>query len=384
MSSAVHKFGGSSLQSVDALNQVADIIAASPSGESDSIALVLLGYGNIGRQLVSCLSQQLAVINRQAKKPLQLVAIANSRHYIFDPQGLMLAQAEQALGRSHLSTDDIGRSLELLGQRRVAVIDVTASAAVADHYQDFFARGWDVISAGKLGMTLPSSHYRHLCRLVKRHDCRWLSNVSCGAGLPVQQTLRELVLAGDRIERINGVFSGSLSWILANYDGSEGFSAVVAKAKRLGLTEPDPREDLSGKDVQRKLLILARTLGLTLDLEDIELTPLIPAHFLDLTAEQFAAAAADLDSYMQQQWQQANAQGLRLCYRAELALEPLVAYVGLSLVGATEPLGGLLPADNMVVIESQWYHSNPLLIRGPGAGIEVTAAGIVADLLRLG
>ena len=362
--------------------------------ESPVISLVLLGYGNIGRKLTQILSQQLDNINRISKSKLQLVAVANSRHYTFNPQGIDLTAGvddiDQALAQSTLTTKDIEQSLVLLDDRRVAIVDVTASPDVASLYQGFFSKGRDVISACKLGITLPSAEYQQLLQLAKDNNSTWLSNVTCGAGLPIQQSISDLVLSGDKISNIAGLFSGSLSWILNRYDGKTSFSTVVAQAKALGLTEPDPRDDLSGKDVQRKLLIIARTMGLNLDLADIALTPLIPEHFLDLSVEAFAASSETLDREMLQKWQAADEQGLQLCYAGELRFvqqqgqtQLLDASVGISFRGVSDPLINVSAADNIVVIRSQWHEANPLIIRGPGAGVEVTAAGIVADLIKL-
>jgi len=181
-----------------------------------------------------------------------------------------------------------------------------------------------------------------------------------------------------------------LSWILNQFDGKKPFSKVVAEAKALGLTEPDEREDLSGQDVQRKLLIIARTIGVKLDLEQIQLTPLIGAQFFDLTEQEFANSSAEIDILMQQKWQHADSQGLRLCYSGELVfgrqgddVSIIEASVGLSFRAPDEPLVNISAADNIAVIRSKWHQQNPLILRGPGAGIEVTAAGIVADLIKL-
>ncbi len=354
------------------------------------INLVLLGYGNIGRKLTDILSQQLGLINSRAKSKIQLVAVANSTNYIFDAQGLELDVVDQALAASSHKTVDIEHSLLAIDDQQLAIVDVTASQDVANLYETFFSKGRDVISASKLGITLPHTDYAQLLQLAKSNHSQWLSNVTCGAGLPIQQSISDLVLSGDKINSVSGLFSGTLSWILNRYDGKTPFSSVVAQAKKLGLTEPDPRDDLSGKDVQRKLLIIARTMGLTLDLEQIRLTPLIPEHFLALSAEDFAAASDELDQYMQQKWQQANEQNMKLCYSGQLNFTQLQgelqlqeAEVGLSFRKVTDPLTNVSPADNIVVIHSDWHRSNPLIIRGPGAGINVTAAGIVADIIKL-
>jgi aspartokinase/homoserine dehydrogenase 2 len=301
-----------------------------------------------------------------------------------------LNTASQTLAQSGLLAADLENDLSKIDHQQLAIVDVTASSVVAQHYSEHFSQGRHVISANKLGLTLPHEEYEQLCQLADANGCQWLSNTTCGAGLPIQQSIDDLCISGDKISTIDGVFSGSLSWILNQYDGNVSFSKVVEQAKAIGLTEPDPRDDLCGKDVQRKLLIIARTMGLSVDLEQIELSPLIPAEFFKLSTDEFAKCSEQIDLFMQQKWLHANAQGLKLCYCGELSFKQVdgetvlnEARVGLSFRAPTDPLAGIGPADNIAVLRSGWHEANPLVIRGPGAGIEVTAAGIVADLMKL-
>jgi aspartokinase/homoserine dehydrogenase 2 len=355
-----------------------------------TLSLVLVGCGNIGRKLVDILSNQLDNINRRAKNQLKVVGISNSKRYIFDADGVNLETAEQALLGSTLKSVDIEQDLQSIGDSQIVIVDVTASSVVTEQYSSHLDKGRHIVSANKLGLTLPTGQYDKLRHLAATNHCQWLSNVTCGAGLPIQQSIEDLCIAGDQIKSIDGIFSGSLSWILSQYDTTTAFSEVVDEAKAIGFTEPDPRDDLSGKDVQRKLLIIARTMGLSLDLEQIQLSPLIPAEFLSLPADEFAKCRTELDLHMQQKWQQANAQGLKLCYCGELSFKQdgdktvlVEGRVGLSFRAADDPLVGICAADNIAVIRSDWHDSNPLIIRGPGAGINVTAAGIVTDLIKL-
>jgi len=184
---------------------------------------------------------------------------------------------------------------------------------------------------------------------------------------------------------LSGVFSGTLSWLCCEYDGSAPFSELLLQAKDMGYTEPDPREDLSGRDVQRKLLILAREVGLTLDLDDIELTPMMPLELAQGDWQSFLDKRDVLDAYMEEKLIQAAKDNLVLRYVAELNLteNKLIAKVGLSAVAKDDPLATLKAGDNIFVINSQWYQENALVIQGPGAGKEVTAAGIHSDLYWL-
>lgn len=354
------------------------------------IGLVLVGYGNIGRKLTEILHQRLESINGNAKTKLKVVAVSNSSKYVFDGAGLELERIDELLKQSQKANYNIERDLSLINDMPLAVVDLTANENVAKQYSRHFNKGRHVISANKLGLTFDHALYEQICESADNHDCRWLSNVTCGAGLPIQQSIADLQQAGDKVKRIEGVFSGTLSWLLGNFDGTGSFSAVVDRAKSLGLTEPDPRDDLSGKDVQRKLLILARTAGLKLSLEDIELAPLLPLDFLELSEQAYHDSREEIDRFMQEKWYQANAQGLSLCYSAELVFKQIngktclqEARVGLSFRDAQDPLVNIAPADNIALIQSDWHDSNPLIIRGPGAGIEVTAAGVVSDLLKL-
>ena len=242
--------------------------------------------------------------------------------------------------------------------------------------------GCHLISANKQGVTLPLPQYQQIIATVAEQQVSWQANTTCGAGLPVQRLLQELQSSGDQIRQISGIFSGTLSWLLCKYDGSAPFSEFVIQAQAEGLTEPDPRDDLSGKDVQRKLLVLARELGLSLDISDIALTPLLPAGLDTLSWDEFWARRAELDNALADTYVSATAAGKVLRYVATLAVTPQgpKARVELLTVAPDHPLAAIQACDNVFVLESDWYQANPLVLKGPGAGRQVTAGGIHADL----
>lgn len=375
----------------------ADIFVANTrqiSSEQNQVYVAIYGCGNIGRELLRILERRLEVINSRVSQKIIVVAICNSRHFIFNESGINLNSADELLTLKDKDSINSVRNLEGhldgIKQGRVCIVDVTASGDVSANYGHHFIKGRHIISASKLALTLPRENYNRLESLAQTNDCQWLSNVSCGAGLPIAQCISDLALSGDKLKSIEGVLSGSLSWILTQFDGTKSFSKVVREAKALGLTEPDPRDDLSGKDVQRKLLIIARTLGISLDLDKIQLSPLIPAKYFELDEQAFSQCDDEIDLFMKDKWKHAKEQGMKLCYGAEIKfgrerenLSLLEASVGLSFRSITDSMVGISAADNIVVIRSDWHNDNPLIIRGPGAGIEVTAAGIISDLVRL-
>ncbi|MGS0728131.1 bifunctional aspartate kinase/homoserine dehydrogenase II, partial [Shewanella sp. 0m-11] len=213
----------------------------------------------------------------------------------------------------------------------------------------------------------------------------WRYNASCGAGLPVQHALNDLHNSGDSIEAVGGIFSGTLCWLFENFDAKKPFSELVIEARGLGITEPDPRDDLSGRDMQRKLLILAREIGFEIELEDIELKSLVPANLAELPLEQFLSRICELDEDMQQQFEAAAEQDKVLRYVASLDKVDgkLKAEVSLQWVDNSHPYANLTPGDNVFVIRSEFYQDNPLIIRGPGAGRLVTAAAVQSDLAHI-
>ena len=211
---------------------------------------------------------------------------------------------------------------------------------------------------------------------------QWRYNATVGAGLPIQSSIQMLRQSGDRIQGVSGIFSGTLSWLFQQYDGTRPFSELVDEAWQHGLTEPDPREDLSGQDVRRKLLILAREAGFELDSADIELENLVPVALRKVSADQFMDRLKELDDPIQTAFEGARRVGKVLRYVARFEHDGK-ARVGLEALEPHHPFANLLPCDNVFAIESDSYRTNPLVIQGPGAGREVTAAAIQYDLWQI-
>lgn len=346
------------------------------------LQLVVAGTGNVGAEFLSMLATQQQRF--AAKLKLNLAAVLNSRRAVLaDNIAPTDWQTALAAGDSW-HAEQLTAYLQALPAPKV-LIDITPSGDFARLYPVFIAAGCDIISANKQGVTLPGAEYQQIKQALAQHQRQWLSNTTCGAGIPVQRTLQELLSAGDQIAEVSGIFSGTLSWLLCQYDGSKPFSDFVLEAQQAGLTEPDPRDDLSGKDVQRKLLVLARELGVTLELDDIKLQPLLPEGLEHGNWQDFWAQRGILDTELSAVFAKAKAQGEVLRYVAVLSLEPgkVSASVSLQQVGLEHALAAIAPCDNVFVIRSGWYNANPLVLKGPGAGRVVTAGGLHADLAVL-
>ena len=204
---------------------------------------------------------------------------------------------------------------------------------------------------------------------------------TCGAGLPTMESLRRILDSGDHIKQVQGQFSGTLGYILSGLQEGGKLSDIVAEAKSLGYTEPDPRDDLSGVDVARKALIIARCMGSRINLSDVEIEPLFPDEFSDLSIEEFMRRLPELDEEMLGKVKAADAKGCRLRYAA--VVNPDSVKVGLVEVEEGSPLAGLSGTDNLVSYQTEWYSESPMVISGPGAGIDVTAGGVLSDIVML-
>lgn len=345
------------------------------------VNLVVLGKGLVGSAWLEGFTEQKAKLKGLAD--VNVVAVANSTRFILDVNGVTKEQIVNFKQHSN-----VGELNQLIGQvsecqlPNVVVLDLTASSLVADNYLEFAQRGWNVISANKIPLTKSIERHKLLVQTFKQHALFWGINATVGAALPIQSSLSELLQAGDKINHVSGVFSGSLSYLLANYDGEQSFTELVREAKEAGVTEPDPRDDLSGTDVQRKLLILARVAGYSLSLEDIQVQPLLPKELLEGDLNAFWSNKTAIDSYMADQYQDAAQKGLKLAYQAKATFVDKVVEGEVKLValGANNALTQLTPSDNVFTLNTDFYQQNPLIIRGPGAGAVVTATAVNIDL----
>ncbi len=262
------------------------------------------------------------------------------------------------------------------------IVDCTASDSVAMTYPDFFAAGFHVVAANKKANTADMAYYRRLRQAMHRYNRQFLYETNVGAGLPVIDTFRNLLRAGDRLHRFSGILSGSLSYIFGQLDAGMTLSQAVAEAREKGFTEPDPREDLSGMDVARKVLIIAREAGYDMELEDISIESLVPDALMQATdVEAFMQRLPEADAVMAQRVKAAAAKGQVLRYVGQV--DENGARVSVQSVGVDDPLYGVIDGENALAFYSHYYSPIPMVLRGYGAGSEVTAAGIFSDVMKI-
>jgi len=357
------------------------------AGPRMRIGVLLLGVGNIGEAWIDLFKRASPALNRELEASVELVGLVGSKKALISNDGINLETWQQDYQQQAVEWDyePLFDQLALLSCDEIVALDISASAALTLQYPALFARGINVVSANKLAGSGPLPFYRELKQQLSNRRLFWRYNASCGAGLPIQHALNDLRNSGDTIEAVGGIFSGTLCWLFEHYDASKLFSELVLQARGLGITEPDPRDDLSGRDMQRKLLILAREIGLALELDDISLNSLVPKALADLSLEDFLPRISELDDDLLQQYMAAAEQNKVLRYVASLDKVDgkIHAEVGLQWVDSNHPYANLTPGDNVFVIRSAFYQGNPLIIRGPGAGREVTAAAVQSDLVHI-
>jgi aspartokinase/homoserine dehydrogenase 1 len=263
------------------------------------------------------------------------------------------------------------------------ILDCSASGEVAEQYPRWLGAGIHVVTPNKRANSGPLDLYDELHEARRAGGSHYLYEATVGAGLPIIQTLRDLRETGDEIRRIEGIFSGTLAYLFNVWDGKQPFSAVVRDAKTNGYTEPDPRDDLSGTDVARKLVILGREMGLRLELSGVELEGLIPPSLGVCGVDEFMARLSELDAPMLSRLEAARAKGCVLRYVAALDAASQRATVGLVELERSHPFANINLTDNVVRFVTSRYDRNPLVVQGPGAGPAVTAGGVFADLLRV-
>jgi aspartokinase/homoserine dehydrogenase 1 len=350
-----------------------------------TVSIGVLGPGSVGGALLEQLAAASETLREKFNLDLRVRAIAGSSRMLLDEQRLDLrswrerlrgAAEPMQLDRlvSHVQADYLPHSV---------LIDCTASQAVADRYSDWLRRGIHVITPNKRAHSGPIAYYEELKRVSRAANTHFLYEATVGAGLPVIQTLKDLVATGDEIRSISGIFSGTLAYLFNVFDGSKAFSQIVRDAKARGYTEPDPRDDLSGTDVARKAVILAREAGLKLELADVAVESLVPPALANASVDEFLARLPDFDAPMAERVTRARRENQVLRYVAEVDVRAGTAQVRLQSFPPSHPFANISLTDNIVQFVTGRYCDNPLIVRGPGAGPAVTAAGIFADLLRL-
>ncbi|MEZ9700807.1 bifunctional aspartate kinase/homoserine dehydrogenase II [Vibrio sp. 10N.261.46.E12] len=349
------------------------------------VAIALCGKGNIGSSWLSLFAEQKAELEKRRGMNFELVAVVDSQTYWFDDQGIDATSVSKRFDDEAIANngnDWLERLGSIQGYDEAVVLDVTASPVLAAKYLQIAQQGIHLISANKVAGSASSEYYHQVQDAFAKISRHWLYNATVGAGLPINHTVRDLRESGDDIIALSGIFSGTLSWLFQQFDGTVPFSELVDLAWQQGLTEPDPRADLDGSDVMRKLVILARESGLDIEPENVKVESLVPEELQDLSVDDFFDKASVLSEELAERLEKAHSQQKVLRYVARLEKNGK-ATVGVEALSKEHALANLLPCDNIFAIESKWYKDNPLVIRGPGAGREVTAGAIQSDLNRM-
>jgi bifunctional aspartokinase / homoserine dehydrogenase 1 len=349
-----------------------------------TVSIGLIGPGVVGRALLDQLASQVERLKRDFHLDLRVRGVVSSTRMLLVDQPIgpdgwrERLRAGEAADLSRFTTHVHAEHLP-----HAVMLDCSASADVAARYPEWLAAGIHVVTPNKRANSGPLELYRAVKEASDRAGSHYLYEATVGAGLPIIQTLRDLRQTGDGIRRIEGIFSGTLAYLFNVWDGVQPFSAVVRDAKANGFTEPDPRDDLSGMDVARKIVILAREAGMTLELSDVALQGLIPEALTGCSAAEFMDRLSELDAPMLARLERARADDKVLRYVAALDTATGRASVGLVELERTHPFANINLTDNVVRFVTDRYDRNPLVVQGPGAGPDVTAGGVFADLLRV-
>ncbi|MBT8231688.1 MAG: bifunctional aspartate kinase/homoserine dehydrogenase I [Saprospiraceae bacterium] len=367
---------------VKALNSIHDAFFLS---QHKTIHLFIIGVGLIGKTLLKQIESYKENIKQECGIEIVINGLSNSKKMIISDQNIETKQFQDLLTKSETKADPNQFINEMisLNYANSIFVDNTASDVVPGHYSKILKNSIPISTPNKIALSSSLNDYKEIKRLTQKHNTHFLFETNVGAGLPVISTLNNLLNSGDQIEKIEAVLSGSLSYIFNNYDSSLTFSALVKLAKDQGLTEPDPRDDLSGKDIMRKLLILGREAGYDLEESNINIKPIVSDKIMAAESiEAFFDALEKEDHYFKKLYKESNLEQKKL--RIIATLENGVGSIALKAVGQDSPFYGLNGSDNMISFTSRRYNKTPLVIRGPGAGADVTAAGVLSEIINLG
>jgi aspartokinase/homoserine dehydrogenase 1 len=383
---------GSSERNISAVVRQADIAKALNAlhesfflSDRKVLNIFLVGTGLIGNALVNMMNDQFQKLAKDNLLEVNVVAVANSTKMLFEEEGLVLPSCVRSM-KENGEPMNMGSFVERMiaaNKPNSIFVDCTSSEEVTGYYAAILDANISVVTPNKKANSGSLEKYQTLKSVAFKRSVKFFYETNVGAGLPVINTLNDLLLSGDQVISIEGVLSGTLNFIFSSFTEGKKFSDVVREAKTKGYTEPDPRDDLSGTDVARKILILSRETGLALDLQDIEIQNLVPEDCRgDMSVDAFFTALQKHDGVFEKLRAEAAGKKHKLRYKA--VLQNGKVYVRLESVDEHHPFYSLSGSDNIILLTTERYHDRPMVIRGPGAGATVTAAGVFADIIRIG
>lgn len=345
------------------------------------VNLFVAGVGNVGSRLLSQLQKQKKYLQSHLRLQVRVVGLANSKKMVYRENGINLDNWREELESGNvMSIEKFIDNARTTNLRNSLFADVTANAEVAGYYDRLLSKSISVVACNKVAASSSFEYYRTLKDLAREYNVPFLFETNVGAGLPVIGTLNDLLRSGDKINRIMAVLSGTLNFVFNNYDGKSSFAKVVKQAQDEGYTEPDPRLDLSGKDVMRKIMILAREAGEQIEMEDISNESFMPESCMTGSVEHFYTEMQKHEEHFRKIYEKAAANGNKLKFVA--SYENGKASVGLKEVDPQHDFYHLYGKDNVVLFYTERYFEQPLVVKGAGAGAEVTASGVFADIIR--
>ena len=381
---------GSSERNISAVVDTDDVtraLRAVHSGfylSAKTLSIGLVGCGTVGGTFLDQLHRQADRLREEFELDLRVRGIARSKQMHLGDRSIDLGDWRAAVSASGtaIDFDAFERHVHPDHLPHAVIIDCTADQSIAERYAAWLERGIHIVTPNKKAFSGDQAYYEALAESAKRGNSHYLYETTVCAALPVIRTIRDLVDTGDRVRSLQGILSGTLAYLFNVYDGSVPFSEILAEARESGYTEPEPRDDLSGMDVARKLTILARELGQSIEIGNFPVQNLIAEELRGLDVDDFMRELAKFDDVMLALYKEAIDEGKTLRYVARLT-EQGEASVGLEKVAADAPFSNISSTDNIVQFCTDRYATNPLVIQGPGAGPEVTAGGVFGDLLKL-
>jgi aspartokinase/homoserine dehydrogenase 1 len=346
--------------------------------------LFVMGVGNVGEKFIEQIHQQKKFLKENLKINLRVIALSNSRKMHFNEDGISLKDWKTVLENGNTANQEqFITKVKELNLRNSIFVDITANESVSKTYEQYLKQSVGVVTCNKIACSSAYDNYKNLKNLSRQYNAPFLFETNVGAGLPIIDTVKNLIASGDKVNKIQAVLSGSLNFIFNNFDENNSFHDVVKEAGVQGFTEPDPKIDLSGIDVARKILILIRESGYQMDIEAIANESFMPTDCLETTSnEAFFASLIKHAAHFDSLYKEAQNKESRLKYVAQF--ENGKASVGLQFIPKDHPFYNLEGKDNIVLFYTDRYVDQPLLIKGAGAGAAVTASGIFADVIRIG